>query len=207
VTRTTAFPWARALRGAVQPALAMALLLALGASAHAAAPPSLKAGTFDPPRAAPDFTLDGSDAQALTLSRFRGKVVLLQFGFTTCPNVCPATLATLAQVRRALGEQASDVQVIFITVDPERDDAARLRRYLGQFDAGFIGGTGSEAALAAVRKAYGIAAQRSESGGTAQYGHSSFVTLIDRHGLLRAIMPFGYGPEAYVHDVRALLAP
>lgn len=190
------------MRGALLPAL----LLAAAVVAHAGPTPSLRAGTFDPPRAAPDFTLQGSDGQALSLPRFRGKVVLLQFGFTSCANVCPATLATLAQVRRALGEQASDVQVVYITVDPERDDADRLRRYLAAFDPGFIGGTGTEETLAAVRKAYGVAAQRTGSGGTAQYGHSSFVTLIDRQGLLRAIMPFGYGPEAYVHDVRALLS-
>ncbi len=183
-----------------------ALLLAAAVAAHAGSPPSLMAGAFDPPRAAPDFSLQGSDGQALSLSRFHGKVVLLQFGFTSCPNVCPTTLATLAQVRRELGEQASDVQVVFVTVDPERDDVERLRRYVTTFDPGFIGGTGTEESLADVRKAYGVASQRTGSGASAQYGHSSFVTLIDRQGLLRAIMPFGYKPEAYVHDVRALLS-
>jgi protein SCO1/2 len=192
----------RSLHGAVL----AAVLLAATIAAQAAATPSLMAGTFDPPRAAPDFTLQGSDGQALSLSRFRGKVVLLQFGFTSCPNVCPATLATLAQVRRTLGGQAADVQVVFITVDPERDDVERLRRYVTAFDPGFIGGTGSEETLAAVRKAYGVASQRITSDGNVQYGHSSFVTLIDRRGLLRAIMPFGYEAEAYVHDVRALLS-
>jgi protein SCO1/2 len=187
-------------------ALLAASLLAATVAAQAEPAPSLFAGTFDPPRAAPDFPLQGSDGQALSLERFRGKVVLLQFGFTSCPDVCPSTLATLAQVRRALGEQASDVQVVFITVDPERDDAERLRRYVTGFDPSFLGGTGTEDALAAVRKAYGVAAQRTGSGDTAQYGHSSFVTLIDRRGLLRAIMPFGYKPEAYIHDVRALLS-
>jgi protein SCO1/2 len=187
-------------------AVLAASLLAVAIATHAAPAPSLMAGTFDPPRAAPDFTLQGSDGQALSLSRFRGKVVLLQFGFTSCPNVCPTTLATLAQVRRTLGGQAADVQVVFITVDPERDDAKRLHRYVTTFDPGFIGGTGTEEALAAVRKAYGVASQRIDSNGTVQYGHSSYVTLIDRQGLLRAIMPFGYKPEAYVHDVRALLS-
>lgn len=184
----------------------MLVLLAMSFAAHAESAPSLMAGTFDPPRAAPDFALQGSDGQSLSLSRFRGKVVLLQFGFTSCLNVCPTTLATLAQVRRDLGEQAAEVQVVFVTVDPERDDAERLRRYVTTFDPAFIGATGTEENLAAVRKAYGVAAQRTGSGAGAQYGHSSFVTLIDRRGLLRAIMPFGYKPDAYVHDVRALLA-
>ena len=183
-----------------------ALLLSATIAAAAGAPPTLMAGTFDPPRAAPDFTLQGSDGRALTLSRFRGKVVLLQFGFTSCPNVCPTTLAPLAKVRRELGGQAAEVQVLFLTVDPQRDDAERLRRYVTTFDPAFIGGTGTEEALAAVRKAYGIASQRIDAGGSAQIGHSSFVTLIDRDGLLRAIMPYGYDADAYVHDVRALLA-
>lgn len=193
---------ARPILGAVL----AALLLAVAVVAPAGPAPSLAAGTFDPPRAAPDFTLDGSDGQALTLSRFRGKVVLLQFGFTACPDVCPTTLLTLAKARRALGGQADEVQVVFVTVDPRRDDPERLRRYLAAFDPAFVGGTGTEEALAAVRKAYGVAAQRTGSGDGAPFGHSSFVTLIDRQGRLRAIMPYGYGPEAYVHDVRALLA-
>lgn len=192
----------RLLRGAVL----AALLLVVPLAAHASPAPTLMAGTFDPPRAAPEFALQGSDGQALSLSRFRGKVVLLQFGFTSCPKVCPTTLATLARVRRELGTQAAEVQILFITVDPERDDPERLRRYVSTFDPGFLGGTGTEEALSAVRKAYGVAAQRTGSGAGVQYGHSSFVTLIDRQGLLRAIMPFGYEPEAYLHDVRALLS-
>lgn len=192
----------RALRGVTL----LAMLLSMSVPARSVNPPSLMAGTFDPPRPAPDFTLQGSDGQVLTLSRLRGKVVLLQFGFTSCPSVCPTTLATLAKVRRDLGERASDVQVVFITVDPERDDVERLRRYVTTFDPDFIGGTGTAEALAAVRRSYGVAAQRTVSGADPQYGHSSFVTLIDGKGLLRAIMPFGHEAEAYVHDVRALLS-
>src|SRR5262245_33364453 len=122
-------------------ALALALLLLAPAGA-ASDQAELKAGVFDPPRAAPGFSLNGSDGRPLELARYRGKVVILGFGFSSCTDVCPVTLATLAQAHRKLGAEAGEVQVIYITVDPERDDAARLRAYLAGFDPAFLGGTG-----------------------------------------------------------------
>jgi protein SCO1/2 len=175
------------------------------ASARADDGASLKAGVFDPPRAAPEFTLSGSNGSELKLSTYRGKVVLLGFGFTSCQAVCPITLGTLAQVEKKLGAQAGDLQVIYITVDPERDDAAQLKKYLSGFNPAFIGGTGTEAQLAAVRKDYGIAAEK-VAGPDGSYTHSSFIYLIDREGRLRALMPFGHVADDYVHDVRILLA-
>src|SRR4051812_26970666 len=88
---------------------------------------AFKKGTFDPPRAAPDFTLQGSNGAALTLHQYRGKVVALAFGFTHCARVCPFTLANLARVSQELGVAAQDFQVMFVTVDPERDSRERLR--------------------------------------------------------------------------------
>ncbi|HET7779237.1 MAG TPA: SCO family protein [Rudaea sp.] len=166
---------------------------------------NLKAGVFDPARAAPDFSLPGSDGAELKLSRYRGKVVLLGFGFTSCVAVCPITLGTLAAAHKKLGARGDDVQVVYITVDPERDDAPRMRKYLSAFDPSFIGGTGSDAQLAAVRKDYGIAAEK-VAGPDGSYTHSSFVYLIDREGRLRALMPYGHPAEDYVHDVGILLA-
>jgi protein SCO1/2 len=182
--------------------LALAALLAAG-PASAADAPALKAGVFDPPRAAPAFTLAGSDGADLTLARDRGKVVILAFGFTSCPDVCPVTLGVLARARKALGAEAADVQVVYVTVDPERDDAKRMKEYLAKFDPTFVGGTGTAEALAAVRKEYGIAAEKVATGGG--YAHSSYTYLIDRAGSLRALMPYGHGAEDYVHDVRILL--
>jgi protein SCO1/2 len=180
-------------------------LLLLAAPADAAEGESLKAGVFSPPRAAPAFTLRGSDGAELQLSRFRGKVVILGFGFSSCPDVCPTTLATLAQARRELGAEAEQVQVVYITVDPERDDAERLRTYLLAFDPTFVGGTGTAEQLAAVRKEYGIAASRTKLGARYAFDHSSFTYLVDRQGNLRALMPYGQSADAYVHDVRLLL--
>jgi protein SCO1/2 len=184
---------------------ALAALLPLLLIAGAADEAALKAGVFDPPRLAPAFALRGSDGAELELGRFRGKVVILGFGFSSCPDVCPTTLATLAQARRKLGADAEQVQVVYITVDPERDDAERLRTYLLAFDPTFIGGTGSAEQLAAVRKEYGIAASRTKLGASYAFDHSSFTYLVDRQGNLRALMPYGQSADAYVHDVRLLL--
>jgi len=192
----------------------MALSLAAAAMLAAAADPTpigLKAGAFDPPQAAAEFPdgLRASDGSELKLAHYRGKVVLLVFGFTHCPAVCPVTLATLAEARRELGADAKSLQVVYLTVDPERDDVASIRRYLAGFDASFVGGTGQPQALEVVRQRYGVTARRiPPAGGGADYGvsHSTSIYLIDRDGRLRALMPFGHSAADYAHDVRQLLA-
>ena len=184
-------------------ALLLALLCAAGAARAADEP--LRAGVFEPPREAPAFSLEGSDGAELTLARFRGKVIVLAFGFTSCPDVCPVTLATLAKTRKELGDAGRDFQVVYVTVDPEHDDVKQMHTYLATFDPSFVGGTGSESQLEAVRNAYGILAQKKMEGTKATYGHSSFTYLIDRQGRLRALMPFGHPSDDYVHDLRILL--
>ena len=180
-------------------------LLCLAVAASATEDADLKAGVFDPPRAAPEFALRGSDGAELKLSRFRGKVVILEFGFTSCPDVCPKTLAALAAARKSLGAQGDELQVVYITVDPERDDPERLRTYLAAFDPSFVGGTGTQEELAAVRQEYGIAATRTDSGPSHTFSHSSYTYLIDREGSLRALVPYGTSSDDYAHDVRILL--
>ncbi|HEU4427952.1 MAG TPA: SCO family protein [Myxococcota bacterium] len=196
------------MRAPIATGLVLALAFALGALAPIRAlaePPELFAGVFDPPREAPVFSLGGSDGQPISLERFRGKIVVLAFGFTSCPDVCPTTLATLAGARRALGPAAADVQVVYVTVDPQRDDAKRMREYLVAFDPAFLGATGSAEELAKVREAYGVAAERVARGKTYAFSHSSFTYLIDRDGKLRALMPYGHAANDYAHDLRILL--
>ena len=179
------------------------------APARAPAPtaaPVFKAGVFDPAHAAPAFELLGSDGRELSLARYRGKVVLMSFGFTNCAAVCPTTLATLAQARQALGPAADAVQVVFITVDPERDDAARLKAYLTALDASFIGGAGKPEVLAAMRKNYGVVDNKVPMSQGYAVDHSSSTFLIDREGKLRALMPYGREAKDYVHDLKLLLA-
>ena len=130
---------------------------------------------------------------------------MLGFGYTSCPNVCPVTLAVLAQAHRKLGALGSQVQVIYLTVDPERDNAERLKQYLAAFDPTFVGGTGTAAQMAAVRASYGVTAEKVGSGSDYGVAHSSFVYLITRDGKLRALMPFGHKADDYVHDISMLL--
>lgn len=182
-------------------------LLLLAAAPSSADDANLKAGVFSPPRAAPEFSLRGSDGRELRLSQYRGKVVVLAFGFTSCPDVCPTTLAVLAETRKKLGEQAKELQVLYITVDPETDSPERMRKYLGSFDPTFVGGTGTAEQLAAVRQNYGIAATRKTLGTSYTFSHSSYTYLIDRSGSLRALMPYGQSSDDYVHDVKILLNP
>jgi protein SCO1/2 len=191
------------------PALLLALVLATvaGTGPAVAGPPArLKAGVFEPPRAAPEFSLQGSDGAELKLARYRGKVVLMSFGFSHCAAVCPITMATLAQARKGLGNAAESVQVVFVTVDPERDDPARMKAWLAAFDPGFVGGTGKPEVLAAMRKSYGVVANKHPIEGGYVMDHSSSIFLIDREGRLRAVMPYGHAANDFVHDVKLLLA-
>lgn len=186
--------------------LATAVLWLLLVEASAAGPSgAFKAGTFDPARVAPDFSLQGSDGHELRIGRFRGKVVLLAFGYSSCKDVCPLTLATFAQARRKLGTAASGVQVVYVTVDPQRDTPERLKSFLESFDNTFVGGTGTEAQLASVRQEYGVTAKKIPYEGSYTYAHSSFAYLIDRQGRIRALMPYGHSADDYVNDMSILL--
>jgi protein SCO1/2 len=187
--------------------LALALLLgatAVGAGATAA--DALKAGVLSPVMAAPELALAGTDGRPLNLARFRGKVVLLAFGFTNCGEVCPITLATLAGARRKLGEAATDVQVVYVTVDPERDDAAQMKKFLGSFDPTFVGGVGTRAQIDVAQRSYGISSTKNVNpDGSYTIGHSSSIYMIDRQGGLRAVMPYGHPAADFVHDLSLLL--
>ena len=185
--------------------LAPLLAAAMLGACEPAPPEAMRAGAFDPPHAAPAFALSGSDGSEVTLARYRGKVVLLTFGFTHCAAVCPTTLATLAQAREQLGERADAVQVVFVTVDPERDGAAHMREYLAAFDKSFIGATGAPDALAEVREGYGVTAVREGDGPDYAMAHTSSIFLIDRAGKLRGLMPFGHDAADFAHDVEILL--
>lgn len=189
--------------------LALLPLYLIASAVGAADGKSLKSGVFDPPRPAPEISLRGSDGSDLKLSRYQGKVVALGFGYTFCPNVCPTTLAELAEARKKLGAASKEFQVVYVTVDPERDNAERLRTYLSAFDPSFIGATGTPEQLAEVRKAYGITIAKKTIGAdpsTYYVHHSSFVYFIDREGRLRAMLPFGGRTvDDIAHDIRALL--
>jgi protein SCO1/2 len=167
-----------------------------------------KSGAFEPARVAPDFELESSSGTRFKLSRYHGKVVALAFGFTHCVRICPTTLSTLAQVSTKLGAEASKLQVVFVTVDPERDSSARLREFLGLFNATFLGVTGTNAQLEALRQAYGVTVDREAPPDERlgyQVHHSSSILLIDPEGKLRLFVPFGKTADHIVHDIKLLL--
>ena len=183
--------------------------LALAAVAPAASPPAepaLKAGVLSPVMPAPLIALDGTHGKPLDLTAYRGKVVLLAFGFSNCGEVCPITLATLAGARKKLADAAKDVQVVYVTVDPERDTAAQMKKYLAAFDTTFVGGVGTRAQIDAAQKLYGISSKKiSNADGSYTIGHSSSIYMIDRAGGLRAVMPYGHPVDDFVHDLKILL--
>lgn len=168
-----------------------------------------RSGVFAPPRQAPEIDLQGADGSRVSLAPHRGKVVVLEFGFTTCATICPVTLAKLVEVHKQLGAAASDVQVIFVTVDPKRDTPERLRQYLSAFHPSFLGATGTPEELEAVRKAYGVIATEAASENELigyEVHHSSSIYLIDREGKLRLLSPFGKSADDVLHDIQLLLS-
>lgn len=146
---------------------------------------------IEPPDPAPDFTLTDHYGQPFRLSEQRGKVQVIYFGFTSCPDICPATLADLAAARRQIGDDAERVQVLLITVDPERDTQTVLRDYVTRFDPSFIGLRGEAKTLAGVYRAYGVtvgAHDPTESTDHHEVAHSSYIYLIDAGGRWRALL-------------------
>lgn len=185
--------------------LALAALLLWPAGAPAA--PVLRGGVLEPSGPAPDFTLRDAGGRTFQLSRQRGRVVVIAFGYTFCPDVCPTTLAEFAQVKARLGAAEKLVRFVFITIDPERDTAERLRAYTAAFDRSFLGLTGTPAELEAVRRAWGVVARRQVVAGTAAaylVDHSASIYVVDREGRLRVVFPFGTPVEDMTHDIKLL---
>lgn len=159
------------------------------------------------PRAAYDFTLTDNKGKPFRLSSQRGKVVLIFFGFVNCPDVCPTTLLELKKVYQALTpEERRRVQVVMISVDPERDTPEVLDKYVTFFDSSFIGLTGTPQQIAEVAKPYGVFYQKSEIKSAKQYNvdHTASTYLIDPKGALRLIYGNGKPAETQrmVQDVR-----
>jgi len=162
---------------------------------------------IEPPKAAPDFTLTGADGQPFQLSAQRGKVVLLFFGFTRCPDVCPTTMADVAAAREQLGDDAKNTEVVFISVDPERDTSANTDAYVKRYDPSFIGLSGTPEELEPIKKAFGVTAIKRDLPNS-QFGytvdHSAFLYVIDKQGTWRALLPFGVTSEDIASDTRYL---
>lgn len=153
-----------------------------------------------------DFHLVDQNGKPRSLADFRGKVVLVFFGYTHCPDVCPTTLATLASARKSLGAQADRVQVLFVTVDPGRDTPQRLAQYLRGFDSSFLGLWGDDAAIARTAKAFKVYYKTPHDERSLEaVEHSGGVFAFDPRGRLRLYIDQGKSPADIAHDVRLLL--
>mgnify|MGYP002525306593 CR=1 FL=1 len=154
-----------------------------------------------------DFSLTGPEGKTISLRDFRNKVVLIYFGYTFCPDVCPITLSNLKLIMLDLGEKAEDVQVIFISIDPERDNYQKLKDYVPYFHPTFIGLTGSEAEIAAVAKKYQTIyiKQKVESEAGYLMAHTDVVILVDQNGKYRGRYKSKYDLDKLTTDIRWLL--
>ena len=145
--------------------------------------------------------------QTRTLADFKGKVITIFFGYTQCPDVCPTTLAELAEVKKALGADGAKLQAVFVTVDPERDTPEVLKAYMANFDPDFVALRGSPEQLAAMAKDFKIYYKKVEGKTPTSYtmDHSAASYIYDTKGNLRLYSRYGSGAEALLSDIRLLL--
>lgn len=182
--------------------------LLLAAAVWYSRPYTLHGSVIQQAYAAPDFSAVNGQGGDFQLSAQKGKVTLLFFGYTYCPDVCPSTLTDFKQVRKNLGSDASRVNFVFITVDPDRDTPERMAQYVSGFDPAFIGLSGSEVQLTPVWKAYGVYRKLDKASPTdAHYPveHSTQTYVIDKAGMMRETYAYGTPVEDILQDVRYLL--
>ena len=184
-------------------AVAAALLLA----ACGQGGPSFKGSDVTGSAFGTSLSLTDHDGTPRTLADYRGKAVVVFFGYVQCPDVCPTTLAALAEAMKALGADADRVQVLFVTVDPERDTAELLKQYVPAFDARFVGLRGDSAATEKVAKEFRVFFQKVPGATPETYtvDHSAGSFLFDPQGRLRVYEGHGQPPEVFAHDLRQLL--
>ncbi|MCK9511600.1 MAG: SCO family protein [Pigmentiphaga sp.] len=153
-----------------------------------------------------DFLLTGTDGQQHDLSDFKGKAVLIFFGFTQCPDVCPTALLRAAQVKEMLGKDGDQLQVLFITVDPERDTPAVLQAYVTAFDPTFMGLYGDLDQTAKTAKNFKAYYAKVPTGSSYTMDHSTITYMYDRSGRLRLGLRHTQTAEEYASDIRQVLA-
>lgn len=164
---------------------------------------------------APEFELTDQDNNKVSLSDFRGKLVLIGWGFTNCPDICPLILSKLSNVRKELGDRGDKVQVLFITIDPERDTPGRLKSYIPSFDPSFIGLTGSNEEIKEVVKAYNAffikhpevyGRGEFDTWDSYQMSHTTNIYLIDKHGRLLFYYPYDrLNSHTIAEDIKTIL--
>ena len=187
--------------------VALVLLAALAAVACGPEAPKFMASDVTGTSFGHDFSLVDHNGTPRTLADYRGKAVVVFFGYTQCPDFCPTTLAELAEAMKRLGPDAERVQVLFVTVDPERDTPALLKNYVPAFDPRFIGLYGDADATARTAKEFKVVYQKrpGQTPGTYTMDHSAGTFIFDPNGKLRVYVGYGQGAEVFAHDIKALL--
>lgn len=183
--------------------LALVLLItACGGGAH-----TWHGSPYPDPAGAPEIELTDMHGDPFRLSDQRGKAVLLFFGYTYCPDICPTTVGELRWVFDRLGSEADNVRFVFITVDPDRDTPEALQQYLAKFHPDFLGLRGDETRLRGMEQAYGVysEAETHADGEAYLVTHTARLFLVDTDGLLRTNYSFGTDPEQILADLRYLL--
>jgi protein SCO1 len=177
-------------------------------SEQSAAPLSFRGVDITGANYANHLSLTDADGKARSLADFKGKVTVVFFGFTQCPDVCPGTLAELAEVKRRLGPDGERVQGVFVTIDPERDTPELLRAYINSFDKGFVALRGSNEETAAVAKNFKVFYAKSpgRTEGSYTMDHTAGSYIFDAQGRVRVFTRHGSGPEMLQHDLSQLLA-
>ncbi|MBC5763126.1 SCO family protein [Ramlibacter albus] len=156
---------------------------------------------------AKDFQLPDVNGQVRSLKDFKGKAVVLFFGYTQCPDVCPTTMTEIAQAKKLLGVDGDKVQAVFVTVDPERDTPEVLKAYMGNFDPGFVALRGSPEQVAAMAKDFKVFYKKVEGKAPGSYtmDHSAASYIYDPQGRLRLYTRYGSGAQALADDLKLLL--
>ena len=154
-----------------------------------------------------EFTLTGTAGEAVTARSLQGKPLLLFFGFTNCPHVCPTTLTRLSMLMKKLGTQADDIQIALVSVDPERDTPEVMKTYTASFGHWLLGPTGPEDALTRLRKSYGVyaAMESSDSEGTYNVMHSTAIFAFDAKGRIRLLISDIDDIDAVASDLKQLI--
>jgi protein SCO1/2 len=186
----------------------MLIVLAVLATIWFGKPASFRGTSYgEPYPIAPSIELTQANGQPFRLSDQRGKIVLLFFGYTSCPDVCPTTMAEMKLVMDELGDASDSVQVVFISVDPERDAPEKIQKYAEHFNPNFIGLTGSMEDLQKIWKGYGVYRAANQTNSALGYivDHTARVTLVDADGNLRLSYGFQTPVEDIVHDIKLLL--
>lgn len=170
-------------------------------------PHSFHGTTISPPLPVTDFALQTANEEVFRLSEQKGKIVLLFFGYTSCPDVCPTTLATFKQVYERLGDDAQKIKFVMITADPERDTPDKVAEYAARFNPEFIGLSGDITKREAIWKELGVFVEKQDSGSAAGYlvSHTSSVYVLDQSGDLIMTFPYGTSATDMVNDLTQLL--